>query len=115
MWRQVWFAPQIRATVPMTTPAGNTGTVEAVRGSVVDVFFPGHIPSLYHVLKAGEQGEVVIEVLLHLDAHTVRGMALTSTRNLARGSVVVDTRETLKVPVGERVLGRMFDVFGNTI
>ena len=99
----------------MTSPVGNTGTVEAVRGSVVDVFFPGHIPSLYHVLKAGEQGEVVIEVLLHLDAHTVRGMALTSTRNLARGSIVVDTQETLKVPVGERVLGRMFDVFGKTI
>ena len=99
----------------MKTPAGNTGTVEAVRGSVVDVFFPGHIPSLYHVLKAGEQGEVVIEVLLHLDAHTVRGMALTSTRSLSRGSVVLDTQETLKVPVGERVLGHMFDVFGKTI
>ncbi|MGA2511722.1 MAG: F0F1 ATP synthase subunit beta [Candidatus Acidiferrales bacterium] len=99
----------------MTTPAGNTGTVEAVRGSVVDVSFLGHIPSLYHVLKAGDQGEVVIEVLLHLDAHTVRGIALTSTRGLSRGSIVIDTRETLKVPVGERVLGRMFDVFGETI
>ena len=99
----------------MTTPADNTGTVEAVRGSVVDVSFLGHIPSLYHVLKAGAQGEVVIEVLLHLDAHTVRGIALTSTRGLSRGSIVIDTRETLKVPVGERVLGRMFDVFGETI
>ena len=99
----------------ITTPVDNTGTVEAVRGSVVDVLFLGHIPSLYHVLKAGDQGEVVIEVLLHLDAHTVRGIALTSTRGLSRGSIVVDTRETLKVPVGERVLGRMFDVFGGTI
>lgn len=99
----------------IATPAGNTGTVEAVRGSVVDVFFSGHIPSLYHVLKAGDQGEVVIEVLLHLDAHTVRGIALTSTRGLSRGSIAIDTRETLKVPVGERVLGRMFDVFGETI
>lgn len=97
------------------TPQDKMGTVEAVRGSVVDVLFPGRIPSLYHVLKAGDRGEVVIEVLLHLDAHTVRGIALTSTRGLSRGSTVTDTRETLKVPVGERVLGRMFDVFGDTI
>lgn len=98
----------------MTTPASN-GNVEAVRGSVVDVFFPGHIPALYHVLKTGDQGEVVIEVLSHLDAHTVRGIALTPTRGLSRGSAVTDTRDTIKVPIGERVLGRMFNVFGEVI
>ncbi len=81
----------------------------------MDAFFQQHIPSIYHVLKAGDQGEVVIEVVSHLDAHTVRGIALTTTRGLSRGSLVSDTRETLKVPVGERVLGRMFDVFGETI
>lgn len=100
---------------PMDTLAANTGRIEAVRGSVVDAFFQQHIPSIYHVLKAGDQGEVVIEVVSHLDAHTVRGIALTTTRGLSRGSLVSDTRETLKVPVGERVLGRMFDVFGETI
>jgi len=99
----------------MASPTDKSGTVEAVRGSVVDVLFPGHIPSLYHVLKAGDHGEIVIEVLVHLDAHTVRGIALTSTRGLSRGSTVIDTQETLKVPVGERVLGRMFDVFGEAI
>jgi F-type H+-transporting ATPase subunit beta len=57
----------------------------------------------------------VVEVVSHLDAHTVRGIALTSTRGLARGSRATDTRQPLKVPVGERVLGRMFDVFGHTI
>ncbi len=99
----------------MDTFAANTGRIEAVRGSVVDAFFQQHIPSIYHVLKAGDQGEVVIEVISHLDAHTVRGIALTTTRGLSRGSLVSDTRETLQVPVGERVLGRMFDVFGETI
>jgi F-type H+-transporting ATPase subunit beta len=89
--------------------------VEAVRGSVVDVRFSGPIPSILHVLHAGCEGEVVLEVVSHLDAHTVRSIALTSTRGLARGSVAVDTHQPLKVPVGERVLGRMFDVFGKVI
>jgi len=99
----------------VTTVASNLGTVDAVRGSVVDVCFPEKVPGLYHILKAGGQSEVVIEVVSHLDARTVRGIALTPTRGLARGAEVSDTGETLKVPVGERVLGRMFDVFGDTI
>jgi F-type H+-transporting ATPase subunit beta len=100
----------------LSTPSTqNPGTVEAVRGSVVDVRFEGHIPAINHVLNAGGNGDVILEVVSHLDAHTVRGIALTSTRGLARGSSVIDTRQPLKVPVGERVLGRMFDVFGKVI
>jgi F-type H+-transporting ATPase subunit beta len=99
----------------MTTPAPVQGTVAAVRGSVVDVSFPNRIPSIHHILKAGPNGEVAIEVVSHLDATTVRGVSLTPTRGLSRGAPVIDTRQTLKVPVGERVLGRVFDVFGNTI
>src|SRR5208283_4825687 len=93
----------------------NSGVVEAVRGSVVDVRFPQHIPSIFHVLRAGPSGETIIEVVSHLNAHTIRGISLTSTRGLARGSGVTDTHQALRVPVGERVLGRMFDVFGGTI
>jgi len=99
----------------MTDLAPNTGTVAAVRGSVVDVCFPERIPSIYHILEAGQEQNIVIEVVSHLDATTVRGVALTSTAGLSRGCPVVDTRQTLKVPVGERVLGRVFDVFGKTI
>jgi F-type H+-transporting ATPase subunit beta len=58
---------------------------------------------------------VVIEVVAHLDRETIRGIALTSTQGLARGERIVDTGRTLSVPVGERVLGRTFDVFGETI
>jgi len=89
--------------------------VEAVRGSVVDARFPERIPSIFDVMTAGADDSVEIEVVSHLDAHTVRGVALTSTRGLSRGSPITDTRRTLKVPVGENVLGRMFDVFGETI
>jgi F-type H+/Na+-transporting ATPase subunit beta len=93
--------------------AACSGTVEAVRGSVVDVSFVGRIPALFHVLKT-DDSQVVIEVISHLDAHTIRGIALTPTRGLARGTCVADTHDTLRVPVGERVLGRMFNVFGET-
>jgi F-type H+-transporting ATPase subunit beta len=91
------------------------GTVMAIRGSVVDARFPPPLPALYHVLRAGDRQHIVIEVIIHLDADTVRGIALTPTRGLARGSVIVDTGQPLQVPVGRRVLGRVFDVFGAAI
>ncbi len=56
-----------------------------------------------------------IEVETHLNSEMVRGIALTSSQGLARGSIVTDTGQTLKVPVGKRLLGRMFNVFGETI
>jgi F-type H+-transporting ATPase subunit beta len=99
----------------MTDLKSNEGTVTAVRGSVIDATFPRQIPSIHHVLTAGSQGEIVIEVASHLNATTVRAVALTATRGLWRGSRIVDTGQTLQVPVGERVLGRVFDVFGATI
>jgi F-type H+-transporting ATPase subunit beta len=92
-----------------------TGCVTAVRGSVVDAVFPDHIPSMRHVLQAGDTNEVAIEVVAHLGPNTVRGVALTPTRGLSRGSTIHDLGRTLRVPVGERVLGRVFDVFGKTI
>ena len=60
-------------------------------------------------------GQIVIEVLAQLDAHRVRGIALTPTQGLARGMAVEDTGGPLKAPVGKGILSRMFDVFGNAI
>jgi F-type H+-transporting ATPase subunit beta len=93
----------------------NSGTVDAVRGNIVDALFPQWIPSIYHILRGRDDDKVIIEVVSHLDAQTVRGIALTSTRGLARGSPITDTQDTLRVPVGEQVLGRVFNVFGETI
>jgi F-type H+-transporting ATPase subunit beta len=93
----------------------NLGAVVAVRGSVVDVKFDDHLPAIYSVLRAGEDKQIVIEVLAQRDAHSVRGIALTPTQGLARGMVVEDTGGPLKAPVGKGILSRMFDVFGNTI
>src|ERR1022692_903427 len=93
----------------------NRGTVVSVRGSVVDVRFDDHLPPIYSVLRAGAKKEIVIEVLAQRDARHVRGIALTPTQGLARGTAVEDTGGPLKAPVGKGILSRMFDVFGNAI
>jgi F-type H+-transporting ATPase subunit beta len=93
----------------------NRGVVLSVRGSVVDVRFEEHLPPIYSLLRAGEGGRVVIEVLAHRDMHHVRGIAFTPTQGLARGMEVEDTGRPLRAPVGKAVLSRMFDVFGNAI
>lgn len=93
----------------------NHGTIVRVRGSVIDAHFKHGIPDLHNELRSGDDGEVVIEVVNHLDAHTVRGIALTPTQGLARGSVVVDRGAPLMVPVGKQLLGRALNVFGETI
>ena len=92
----------------------NQGKVLSVRSSVVDVSFPT-APSIRNVLKAGDNGQVIIEVFTQLDNNTVRGVALTPTQGLARGSTVIDTGKPFEVPVGKELLGRVFNVFGQTI
>ena len=96
------------------TSISNVGSVVAVRGSVVDIQFDAHLPPIYSLLHANE-GKIAIEVLAQLDAHVVRGIALTPTQGLARGVAVEDTGGPLKAPVGKGILSRMFDVFGNAI
>jgi len=93
----------------------NFGTIISVRGSVVDIRFEENLPPIYSLLRAGKDGRVAIEVLTQLDAHRVRGIALTPTEGLARGMKVEDTGGPLKAPVGKGILSRMFDVFGNPI
>ena len=95
--------------------AGQTGAVTAVRGSVVDVRFPSHVPPLRRRLLAGEQAAVVLEVSEHLSADTARAIALTATQGLARGEPVWDSGVPLTAPVGPALLGRMVNVFGVTI
>ncbi|MBA3024252.1 MAG: F0F1 ATP synthase subunit beta [Sideroxydans sp.] len=98
-----------------TTRLANSGTVISVRGSVVDIRFDEQLPPIYSVLRAGAEKQIVIEVLAQLDARSVRGIALTPTQGLARGTAVEDTGGPLTVPVGKGILSRMFDVFGNAI
>ncbi len=91
------------------------GLVTRVRGSVVDVRFVRGLPALRHELHAGDDGAVVLEVVNQLDANTVRAIALTPTQGLARGDCVLDVGHPLRVPVGRQLLGRVLNVFGQTI
>lgn len=92
--------------------APTTGVVMSIRGSVVDVRFDAHLPPIQTLLRAGTEGRIAIEVQAHLDAHRVRGIALTPTQGLARGMTVQDTGGPLLAPVGKAIRSRMFDVFG---
>jgi len=91
------------------------GKIISVRGSVVDVAFENNLPPIYTLLRSGKNKQVSIEVLSQLDHKTVRGIALNPTQGLARGMEVETDGKQLTVPVGKNILGRMFDVFGNTI
>jgi F-type H+/Na+-transporting ATPase subunit beta len=93
----------------------NSGEVISVWSSVIDARFPAQLPAMHNQLVAGDDGQVIIEVVTHLSADRIRGIALTPTQGLARGSTVVDTGHPLLVPVGKRLLGRVFNVSGETI
>jgi len=95
--------------------SSNQGQVVSIRGSVVDVQFSHSLPSLHHILLTGKENQVIIETIAHLDKHTIRAIALTPTRGLSCRSPVTDTGAPLQVPVGQHTLGRMFNVFGETI
>ena len=89
--------------------------VVAVRGNVVDARFGQPLPPRQHHLRAGPDRDVVLEVHSHVSTDTVRCIALNSTAGLGRGMPVRDTGATLQVPVGEDLLGRMLNVFGESI
>jgi F-type H+-transporting ATPase subunit beta len=95
--------------------ATSTGTVVSVRGSVIIARFAEGLPPINSKLVAGENQEIVAEVVTHLTAEMVQSVALTPTQGLARGAAITDTGNPLMVPVGDALLGRVFNVFGDTI
>jgi len=92
------------------------GKITKIIGPVVDVEFSEALPDIYNALTVDLDGKtVVLEVEQHLGLREVRTVAMDSTDGLVRGQEVVDTGRGISVPVGEKVLGRMFDVVGNPI
>ena len=92
------------------------GVIKQVIGPVVDAYFEGALPAIKNALetKVGER-TVVLEVAQHIGVGRVRAIALQDTTGLARGVEVVDTGAPVSVPVGEKVLGRLFNVVGEPI
>ena len=98
--------------------AKKIGKISQVMGAVVDVVFEdGYLPKINNALTVdrGDEGLLVLEVAQHLGDGLVRCVAMDTTDGLVRGTEVVDKEEPIMVPVGEKTLGRLFDVLGNTI
>ena len=94
------------------------GKLSLIMGAVVDVEFTNSkLPKIMNALKIkrDDGSELILEVAQHLGESKVRTVAMDSTDGLVRGFPVEDTGEPISVPVGEKVLGRLFDVIGNTI
>ncbi|TNK98439.1 F0F1 ATP synthase subunit beta, partial [Mycoplasmopsis pullorum] len=95
----------------------NIGKVVQILGPVIDVRFANSkLPKLLNALEIRHEGKIyTLEVAQHIGDDTVRTIAMVSTNGLSRGMEVIDTGHAISVPVGNEVLGRMFDVLGNTI
>lgn len=99
----------------------NTGKILQVIGPVVDVQFSEEsLPPIFQALTidfnvAGEDVKLTLEVQQHLGEGVVRAVAMSSNEGLKRGMEVVDTGDQISVPVGDGVLGRIFNVVGETV
>ena len=94
------------------------GKISQIMGAVVDVEFPdGNLPEILNALEIerNDTDNLILEVAQHLGDSMVRTVAMDTTDGLVRGHAVKDLGEPISVPVGESVLGRLFDVIGNTI
>ncbi|MCL2564963.1 MAG: F0F1 ATP synthase subunit beta [Defluviitaleaceae bacterium] len=95
----------------------NKGKIVQIIGAVLDVKFErGHLPELNNAIVIEEDGiRTVLEVSKHLGGDVVRCIAMSSTDGLKRGMDAVDTGAPISVPVGEKTLGRLFNVLGEAI
>jgi F-type H+/Na+-transporting ATPase subunit beta len=105
----------------MSSPSSNLnatsykGVVSRVRGNVIDVFFDGQIPPIHSILTIEAKHKIIVEVVSYPRENFVRSIAFTSTSGCYRGAIATGDGLSLQVPVGKQVLGRMFNVFGETI
>src|SRR5918912_3691343 len=107
--------------ISATTNGQKTGKIVQIIGSTFDAEFEeGHLPEIYNALRIdtdykGVPLHLTGEVQQQLGGNRVRCVALGSTDGLVRGMDVVDTGASIKVPVGDAVLGRVFNLLGNPI
>ena len=102
----------------MVMTATNTGRVVQIIGTVLDIEFPpNHLPAVNNAVnvKRDDGTDLVTEVQQHLGNNWVRCLAMDTTDGLRRNSIAIDTGAAISVPVGEKSLGRMFNVLGNPI
>ena len=97
-----------------------TGKIVKILGPVIDIEFRGPLPQIYNALTCeykvqNETVTIILEVQQHLGDGWVRAVSMSGTEGLKRGFEVWDTGKAISVPVGEGVMGRVFDVTGNPV
>ena len=90
----------------------NIGYIKSIRGSVIEAEFSRELPAINGALKIGD---LTAEVQGYADEKTVRALVMGSTNGLSRNMEVIDLKTQIEVPVGEHILGRMFNMFGEPI
>jgi F-type H+-transporting ATPase subunit beta len=98
----------------------NKGKIVQVIGPVVDIEFPEPLPAIYNALTVdytvqGQPTKLTLEVEQHLGDNWIRSVAMSSTEGLKRGFEVVDTGAPISMPVGDGVMGRVFNVTGEAV
>ncbi len=97
----------------------NVGKVVQVIGPTVDCEFPADsLPNILNAIKISDKSrhiDLTVEVAMHIGDNTVRCVAMASTDGLVRGMAATDTGQTITVPVGDKVLGRVFNLLGEAI
>ncbi|MBT3279884.1 MAG: F0F1 ATP synthase subunit beta [Campylobacteraceae bacterium] len=92
------------------------GKIIQIMGPVVDVEFDGYLPAINEAIEVpGTKERLVLEVAAHLGDSRVRTISMDMTEGLVRGSKCISTGEPIKVPVGDEVLGRIFNVIGDPV
>src|SRR5499425_252489 len=96
------------------------GKIVKVSGPVVDVEFPESLPAIYNALTVeykvkNQPAKVTLEVQQDLGDNVVRTISMSGTEGLKRGFEVIDSGGPISMPVGECVMGRVFDVTGTPV
>ncbi|MCF7668427.1 MAG: F0F1 ATP synthase subunit beta, partial [Verrucomicrobia bacterium] len=98
----------------------NKGKIVQVIGPVVDVEFPEELPAIYEALTVEfnigeEKQKLTLETQQHLGEQWVRAVAMSATEGLKRGYEVIAAGKPISMPVGEGVMGRIFNVIGESV
>jgi len=95
------------------------GKISQVIGPVVDVSFEKgvELPNIYDALEVRKENgtRVVLEVQSHIGESSVRAISMDSTDGFTRGMVAISTGTGIKMPIGEQIKGRLFNVVGEAI
>lgn len=90
----------------------NKGKIVSIKGQIIEVSFTSSQPNINDILVVEGNEKIQLEVIMSSSSTTFLCFALSPIKNLHRGAVIINTGEKLKIPVGEGLLGRIINIFG---